>query len=240
MIEMLLERLGAAAGSPFPPSHHALQHPNGLLAWGGGLEPERLLRAYRRGLFPWYSEGEPILWWTPNPRCVLRPQQVHVSKRTRRRFNQGGYRVTADSAFADVIAACAEPRKGQAGTWITAELQASFRRLHEQGHAHSIEVWQDGRLAGGIYGLAIGRVFFAESMFSRQVDTSKIALIALCRQLQEWLFDLVDCQVTNPHLLSMGATEIPRQEFEAVLAHYTEQTAGWGRWNHCFTVQSRW
>ncbi len=240
MSEFQLAMLGSDANAPFPPTEWALQRPNGLLAWGGGLEPERLLRAYRQGIFPWYSEDEPILWWTPDPRCVLFPLQVHVSSRTRRRFNSGCYRITADTAFANVMAGCAEPRQGVAGTWISAEIIAAYVELHRQGIAHSVEVWQDQQLAGGIYGMALGKVFFGESMFSRAVDASKIALVALCRQLQQWSFGLLDCQVTNPHLLSMGAMEIPRAEFEFHIAQLLAQSATSGKWQSSFEVAKRW
>lgn len=240
MSELQLTMLGNEAHAPFPPTDWALQRPNGLLAFGGGLEPERLLSAYRQGIFPWYSEGEPILWWTPDPRCVLFPEKVHVSSRTRRRFNSGCYRVTADTAFASVMAGCAEPRLGVAGTWITPELTAAYVELHTQGITHSVEVWQGQQLVGGIYGMALGKVFFGESMFSRAVDASKIALVALCRQLQQWSFGMLDCQVTNPHLLSMGAMEIPRAEFEFRIAQLLAQSATSGKWQSCFEVAKRW
>lgn len=240
MSEIQLTRLGSDANAPFPPTAWALRRPNGLLAWGGGLEPDRLLRAYRHGIFPWYSEDEPILWWTPDPRCVLIPGQVHLSSRTRRRFNSDCYRVTADTAFASVMAGCAEPRNGVAGTWITAELTAAYVELHARGFTHSVEVWQDQQLVGGIYGMALGEVFFGESMFSRAVDASKIALVALCQQLQQWSFGLLDCQVTNPHLLSMGAMEIPRSEFESRIATLLAQSATPGSWQSCFQVAKRW
>lgn len=240
MSEIQLFRLGDAVDAPFPPVEHALHRPNGLLAWGGDLHPERLLRAYRLGIFPWFSEGEPVLWWSPDPRCVLLPRQVYVSSRTRRRFNSGCYRLTADTAFAEVIDACAEPRDGAAGTWITDELKASFVHLHQRGITHSVEVWQDQQLVGGIYGMAIGGAFFGESMFSRAVDASKIALITLCRQLQHWSFGLVDCQVTNPHLLSMGAIELPREEFDRRVASLTVQAGQPGSWRDRFEFSSRW
>lgn len=240
MSGLQLDMLGPQAEAPFPPADHALRRPNGLLAWGGGLEPERLLRAYRRGIFPWYSDGEPILWWTPDPRCVLVPEQVYLSSRTRRRFNSGCYQVTADTAFAGVMDGCAEPRDGVAGTWITAELKASFVHLHEQGFCHSVEVWQEQHLVGGIYGMALGKVFFGESMFSRAVDTSKIALIALCRQLQDWGFGLLDCQVTNPHLLSMGAVEIPRHDFLARIEQLVELPVQPICWKERFSVADQW
>ena len=240
MSEIQLFQLGHAANAPFPAVEEALKRPNGLLAWGGDLQAERLLLAYRQGIFPWFSEGEPVLWWTPDPRCVLLPEQVYLSRRTRRRFNSGNFRVTADTAFAEVIDACAEPRDGVAGTWITAELKASFVQLHQRGFTHSVEVWQDQQLVGGIYGMALGGVFFGESMFSRVADASKIALVALCRQLQQWSFGLVDCQVTNPHLLSMGAIEIPRAEFNQRIARLIEQPGQAGSWHNRFEVSPRW
>lgn len=240
MNSLQLPMLGADPGAPFPPTGEALAQPNGLLAWGGGLEPERLLAAYRLGIFPWYSPDEPILWWSPAPRCVLFPAQVHLSRRTRRRYNSGEYTLTADSAFSEVIKGCAGPRGEDPGTWITAELQAAFSQLHIAGHAHSVEVWREGKLAGGIYGLALGRMFFGESMFSRETDASKVALIALCRQLECWNFGLLDCQVPNPHLKSMGATRISRQQFELHLQHLITQPCLPGLWTEHFTVSPRW
>jgi leucyl/phenylalanyl-tRNA--protein transferase len=210
------------------------------LAWGGDLEPERLLRAYRQGIFPWFSPGEPILWWSPAPRCVIIPGEVHLSKRTRQRYNSGQFAITADRAFGQVIAACAEPRKGQDGTWISDEMQTAYGRLHQAGHAHSVEVWSQGRLAGGIYGLALGKVFFGESMFSRETDASKIALVALCRQLQQWSFRLLDCQVPNPHLASLGAITLARSVFEDLLQDCLALDNEPGSWNGCFQVSRRW
>jgi len=240
MSEFQLPMLGPESDAAFPPTEQALHRPNGLLAWGGGLEPERLLKAYRLGIFPWYSADEPILWWTPDPRCVLLPERVHISSRTRRRYNSGCYSVTADSAFAGVMAACAEPRDGVAGTWITAELTASFCELHRRGISHSVEVWQGEELVGGIYGMALGKVFFGESMFSRAVDASKIALVALCQHLQRWSFGLLDCQVTNPHLLSMGAQEMPRHEFESRISSLVARPATSDHWQNSFETAKRW
>jgi len=204
--------------SPFPPVEQALDSPRGLLAAGGDLSPVRLVNAYRHGIFPWYSGDQPILWWSPTPRCVLYPDRVHLSKRLRRRFNQGQFKVTADRAFEQVIEQCAQPRQADPvdehdGTWITADMQTAYIRLHQLGIAHSVEIWTGDKLAGGLYGLVLGSVFFGESMFSGKTDASKIALVALCRQLQQWKFGLMDCQVSNQHLLSMGAEEIPRVEF---------------------------
>ena len=222
--------------SPFPPTEQALEYPEGLLAAGGDLSPARLVNAYRRGIFPWYSDDQPILWWSPAPRCVLYPQHVHVSRRLRRRYNQGHFSLTVDQAFSQVIEACAEPREDQAGTWITDEMLLAYIRLHKLGIAHSVETWVDGELAGGIYGLALGRIFFGESMFSKRGDASKITLVALCRQLQQWNFTLLDCQVSNPHLLSMGAEDISRDEFEQLL----KTAVGPDHWKSNFYCEPRW
>ncbi len=235
-----LPNLGADPAAPFPSTAEALLRPNGLLAWGGDLQPERLLSAYRLGIFPWYTDGEPILWWSPAPRCVIFPSAVHLSRRTRRRYHTGGYRVTADTAFSEVVTACAAPRKGESGTWITAAMQRAFKRLHQFGHAHAVEVWRDKQLLGGIYGLALGKVFFGESMFSRETDASKIALVALCRQLAAWQFVLLDCQVPNPHLQSLGAVTLPRADFERRLQQLVAQPCEPGPWTERFTVSARW
>lgn len=222
--------------SSFPPSEQALDYPEGLLAMGGDLSPARLVNAYRHGIFPWYSDEQPILWWSPVPRCVIYPQDVHVSRRLRRRYNQGNFSLTADQAFTNVIKACAAPRRDHEGTWITNEMLAAYIRLHELGIAHSVEVWADDELVGGIYGLALGRVFFGESMFSHCRDASKVALVALCRQLKEWNFTLLDCQVSNPHLLSMGATEITRKAFNEFL----QSTGEADHWKPGFYSAQRW
>jgi leucyl/phenylalanyl-tRNA--protein transferase len=235
-----LPRLGADPAAPFPPSSEALDAPNGLLAWGGDLHPQRLLAAYRAGIFPWYSEGQPVLWWSPAPRCVIFPAEVHLSRRTRRRYNSCCYRLTADQAFDRVVAACAEPRADDQGTWITPDMQAAYQRLHRMGHAHSVEVWQSGTLCGGIYGLAIGAAFFGESMFSRSVDASKIALVALCRLLEAWEFGLLDCQVGNPHLFRMGAVEIGRKAFERCLALLLDEPREPGSWRDRAPFAERW
>lgn len=235
-----LPRLGDEPGAPFPPTYRALRRPNGLLAWGGDLEPERLLRAYRQGIFPWFSPGEPILWWSPEPRCVIVPGAVHLSKRTRQRYNSGRFVITADQAFRQVISACAAPREGQDGTWISDAMQTAYDRLHQAGHAHSVEVWNQDRLAGGIYGIALGGMFFGESMFSRETDASKIALVALCRQLDDWNFQLLDCQVPNPHLMSLGAVTLPRLEFESMLQDGLANPGEPRSWNGVFQASPRW
>jgi len=225
-----LPRLGDDPTAPFPATREALDSPNGLLAWGGDLEPQRLLAAYRAGIFPWYSEGQPVLWWSPAPRCVIVPPAVHLSRRTRRRYNSGEYRLSADTAFAEVVAGCAAPRAYDRGTWITDDLRAAYERLHAMGRAHSVEVWQDDVLVGGIYGLAIGSIFFGESMFNRAVDASKIALVALCRLLDAWDYGLLDCQVGNPHLFRMGAVELSRSAFERCLQALTGEVREPGLW----------
>lgn len=234
---MLLELpcLDGLADDIFPATELALPHPNGLLAWGGSLTGSRLLHAYRRGIFPWYSDGEPILWWTPSPRCVLPLEDVYVSKRTRRRLRREEFSFTADTAFEAVIEGCALPAKGRTSTWITDDMKAAYINLHEMGLAHSVETWKKGELVGGIYGLAIGRMFFGESMFSAVADASKAALIMLCRQLQAWKFGPIDCQVGNPHLMTMGAREIERQEFESTLREFVSKPNPDGSWKARFS-----
>lgn len=222
--------------SDFPSASLALEYPAGLLAMGGDLSATRLVNAYRHGIFPWYGENEPILWWSPAPRCVLYPDRVHLSRRLRRRYNQGELTLSADRAFAQVIKECAQSRQEDGGTWITDAMQAAYIHLHQIGVAHSVEVWRGDELAGGIYGLALGPVFFGESMFSRVNDASKIALVALCRQLLQWDFSLIDCQVSNPHLLRMGAEEISRQEFQLHL----DETSKPDLWQEDFQVAARW
>lgn len=199
---------------PLPPVERALRHPNGLLAAGGGLSVSRLLEAYSHGCFPWFSEGEPVLWWSPDPRMVLLPPDLHVSRSLARRIRRGGFEIRADTAFREVITACAMPRDDdEVGTWITAEMIDAYVHLHRAGHAHSVETWMDGKLAGGLYGVAVGRVFFGESMFARITDASKLAFTALVRQLRQWGFGVIDCQMKTSHLASFGAREIPRPEF---------------------------
>ena len=217
----------------FPPLSSALTKAdgaNGLLAAGGDLSPQRILTAYRRGIFPWFSEGDPILWWSPDPRMVLVPSEIHLSKSLRRTLRNKTYEVRLDTAFDRVIAACsATPRPGQNGTWILPEMQAAYRHLHALGYAHSVETWIDGELVGGLYGLALGRVFFGESMFSHARDVSKIALAHLCLFLQRREFGIIDCQMETEHLASLGARPIPRRVFAEQLAYLTqdESPAPW-------------
>ncbi|MDX1403818.1 MAG: leucyl/phenylalanyl-tRNA--protein transferase [Woeseiaceae bacterium] len=214
----------------FPDIESAFEIPNGLLAAGGDLSQERLLYAYRHAIFPWYDHGQPILWWSPDPRCILRPQEFHVSRRMRRWLRQSDYEVSFNAAFPEVISACAQRRVGQPGTWITGEMKQAFNKLHAGGWAHSIEVWQRGELVGGLYGLAIGRAFFGESMFSGKTGASKTAMLALCKQMLLHDFPLLDCQVESPHLMSLGATLVPRQRFAAelrVACHNAKPFAEW-------------
>ena len=215
----------------FPPLESALEEPNGLLAAGGDLSPQRLVSAYARGIFPWYSADEPILWWSPDPRMVLFPDEIAISRSLAKTLRNRDYEVRLDTAFADVVTACAtSPRDGQAGTWITAEMQAAYRRLHELGFAHSVETWIDGRLAGGLYGVAIGRAFYGESMFARVTDASKIALAHLGVQLRRLGFGIIDCQMETAHLASLGARPIPRREFRALLDRLVVENVAPGHW----------
>lgn len=217
---------GQADACDFPPVSQALTDPNGLLAVGGRLSSTCLLRAYRQGIFPWYCESQPILWWSPDPRMVLFPGELRISRSLRKTLRRGHYRVTVDQAFSEVIAACAAPRRGEPGTWITPEMQAAYCRLHREGWAHSVEVWAGDELAGGLYGVAIGRVFFGESMFHRRRDASKVALVALVEHLRRWHFALIDCQVASDHLATLGAREIPRAHFIELLDRHCPQP-GW-------------
>ncbi|MDQ2696060.1 MAG: leucyl/phenylalanyl-tRNA--protein transferase [Pseudomonadota bacterium] len=217
---------------PFPTPELALREPDGLLAVGGNLSPRRLLRAYRHGIFPWYSPGQPILWWSPNPRTVLFPDRIKVSRSLRKTLRKCPFRLSMDTAFAAVIQQCAAPRRGESGTWLTPAMIAAYGQLHHLGYAHSVETWHRQELVGGLYGVAVGRVFYGESMFSLMNDASKIALVGLARQLQRWLFGLIDCQMHTAHLLSMGAEDLPRRRFLVLLDHYCPQAGRHGPW-HC-------
>ena len=202
----------------FPAPGSALSAPNGLLAAGGDLSPERLLYAYRHGIFPWFDSGQPILWWSPDPRCVMIPADLHVARRLRRSLRNSNLVLTFNRAFEDVIEACARrPRNGFTGTWITPEMVSAYSELHRLGWAHSVETWLGDRLVGGVYGIAIGEAFFGESMFSRETNASKIALLALCRRIAASGFRLLDCQVSSPHLLSLGARLMRRDHFTRVI-----------------------
>ncbi len=202
----------------FPPLEQALGEPDGLLCAGGDLSPARLLEAYRRGIFPWYSEGQPILWWSPDPRAVLFPDEFRVSRSLTKTLRNRGYETRIDSAFAEVVARCADTDHRPEGTWISPDMQSAYLELHRLGHAHSVETWQAGRLVGGLYGVGLGKVFFGESMFSMQRDASKVALARLVRDSVERGVELIDCQVTSPHLESLGARCIPRARFRALLS----------------------
>ncbi|HWU84794.1 MAG TPA: leucyl/phenylalanyl-tRNA--protein transferase [Rhodocyclaceae bacterium] len=218
----------------FPPLESALAEPdgpNGLLAAGGDLSPQRLLAAYANGIFPWYSAGDPILWWSPDPRMVLLPEALIVRPSLAKVLRNKPYEVRVDTAFAEVVAACAAPRAGQAGTWIVPEMQAAYLRLHQLGYAHSVETWVEGELVGGLYGIALGRAFFGESMFSRHKDASKIALAHLCVLLRQKGFGIIDCQMETSHLASLGARPIPRSEFAARLAELVPQEMPVGPWS---------
>ncbi|WP_126455219.1 leucyl/phenylalanyl-tRNA--protein transferase [Sulfuriflexus mobilis] len=211
----------------FPPVDLALREPDGLLAFGGSLSVQRLLHAYQQGIFPWYSEGQPIMWWSPDPRMVLFPADLKVSRSLRKTLKKKYYTLTLDTAFAEVVEACAAPRKDDAGTWITDDMKNAYKELYRQGHAHSVEVWLGEELVGGLYGVAIGTVFFGESMFARRSDTSKLAFVYLVQQLKRWGYSLIDCQVYSAHLASLGAINIPRAAFVSLLnAHCHEAVHG--------------
>lgn len=219
-----------APDQPFPPSTRALREPNGLLAAGGDLSPHRLLEAYRQGIFPWYSEGEPVLWWSPDPRMVLFPSDVAISRSLRKRVRSRVYEIRADTCFTQVMRACAEPREGQAGTWITDDMIEAYSALHAAGLAHSIEAWREGELVGGLYGVAIGRMFYGESMFTRAIDASKVAFAHLARQLERWQFGMIDCQMQTAHLKSLGARTVSRKQFLLALSdliNYPTLTGSW-------------
>ncbi len=216
--------------SLFPPVETALREPDGLLAVGGDLSSARLLAAYRQGIFPWYEAGQPILWWSPDPRAVLVPGDLHLSRRARRRLRQLDLGISFDRCFSEVIRHCAGPRRSGSGTWITAEMARAYTDLHELGHGHSVEIWHGDKLVGGVYGLAIGAVFFAESMFSHVADASKLALAALALALESRNFALIDCQVGSPHLETLGCSYMPRSRFVQVLEVATELAPEPGNW----------
>ena len=210
------------ADQAFPSISTALTDPDGLLAVGGCLSTQRIINAYRQGIFPWYSDEDPILWWSPNPRLVVFPDQLHVSKSLQKTQRKQTFQLSFDTAFADVIQACSMPRAQDSGTWLLPEMQAAYTRLHEEGHAHSMEAWFQGELVGGLYGIAIGQVFFGESMFHTKTDASKIAFVTLVQQLTEWGYQLIDCQVHTDHLASLGAEEMPRSDFAILLRKFLQ------------------
>lgn len=217
---------------PFPPPNRAMRDPNGLLAIGGDLSVERLLRAYSSGIFPWYNPNEPILWWCPDPRAVLDPAEFHVSHSLEKRIRKHDYAVTLDRAFADVLDGCTASRRGSNGTWLGTDMKRAYLELREAGHAHSAEVWRDGKLVGGLYGVALGRAFFGESMFSTETDSSKLALYWLCQQLKAWSFEMIDCQIASQHLRTLGAAEISRDRFLSRLRSAQQAASRTGLWRY--------
>lgn len=218
------------ANQPFPPVTQALTEPDGLLAAGGCLSTQRIINAYTLGIFPWYSNDDPILWWSPDPRLVIFPEKLHLAKSLQKTLRKHVFQVTFDTAFSQVIKACAAPRSNESGTWLLPEMQQAYHRLHNQGYAHSVEAWHEGELVGGLYGIAIGQVFFGESMFHRQTNASKVAFVTLVQQLSSWGYQLIDCQVHTQHLVSLGAEEITRTHFSSLLQKY----------NHCQPHSSAW
>ncbi len=214
----------------FPPLYKALREPDGLLAVGGCLSTERLINAYRRGIFPWYNADEPILWWSPDPRLVLFPDKLMVSRSLRKTLRKNVFTVTFDKAFSEVMIACAKPRKDSAGTWISSDIYQAYVELHQQGFAHSVEVWFNDELVGGLYGVALGQVFFGESMFHTKTDASKVAFVSLVEQLQAWHFQLIDCQIHTNHLASLGAEDIDRRTFVRLLNQYCRMPASLIEW----------
>lgn len=217
-------------GYEFPDPDLAMDEPNGLLAIGGDLSPGRLIEAYHRGIFPWYNDGQPILWWSPDPRAVLFPDRLKVSRSLKKVVDGGRYAFTYDQAFDEVIRSCAAPRSGGSGTWITDSMMRAYQRLHDVGVAHSAECWEHGELAGGLYGVALGRVFFGESMFYRRRDASKATFVHLVRQLRAWGYALIDCQVSSEHLASLGAVEMERAGFLTLLSRWSTVPEPPGAW----------
>ena len=214
----------------FPPLDAA--SPEGLLAIGGDLCPDRILSAYRKGIFPWFSGDQPILWWSPNPRAVLLPSKIRISRSLKKTIRNRGFRITTDQAFVDVVKECAKDREQQKGTWITREMRDAYTALHSRGHAHSVETWQNGELVGGLYGISIGKAFFGESMFARVTDSSKTALVGLSTLLTTWEYHFIDCQVRSSHLDSLGAKCIPRNQFSKMLERAIRVPVAPHHWTH--------
>lgn len=216
--------------APFPETHLAETEPNGLLAVGGDLSVTRLVNAYRHGIFPWFNQGDPILWWSPNPRLILYPDKFICRKSLMKKIRNSGFELRINHRFSDTIQACAQPRAKQADTWIVPEMKTAYLSLHKEGYAHSVEIWEDNMLVGGLYGIVIGQVFFGESMFSRVTDASKVALACICELFLKWDIRLIDCQVYSDHLASLGAEEIERQQFITYLQELTVNTNGNNNW----------
>jgi leucyl/phenylalanyl-tRNA--protein transferase len=220
------------ANQEFPDPENALSEPDGLLAVGGCLSPKRLINAYRKGIFPWFNQGDPILWWCPDPRLVLIPSEIRVSRSLRKTLRKKEYRITFDQAFYEVIKACAAPRREAPGTWITGPMIRAYLQLHKLGVAHSVEAWHRDRLAGGLYGVAIGRAFFGESMFYRKSNASKAAFAVLAEKLAQWNYAIIDCQVRTEHLASFGARQMPRERFVESIARYCDETVTSNAWTN--------
>ncbi len=214
----------------FPPIERALTEPDGLLAAGGCLSSQRLMNAYYHGIFPWYNEDDPILWWSPDPRLVLFPDKIHISKSLKKALRQQPFTIRFNTDFAAVIHACSQPRDYEKNTWLNEEMQQAYIQLHQQGHAHSIEAWHQGNLVGGLYGVTIGKIFFGESMFHTQTNASKAAFITLAQQLKEWRYEVIDCQIHSNHLVSLGAEEISRQQFSRLLNRYRQSSPRRDAW----------
>lgn len=219
----------------FPPTRLALREPNGLLAAGGDLSPQRILAAYSQGIFPWFSEGEPILWWSPAPRMVLCPAELKVSRSMDKVLRNQRYEIRVDTAFREVMSACSEPRSQQQGTWIVPEMVDAYCRLHQLGYAHSFETWVDGELVGGLYGIGLGLMFYGESMFSRRSNASKLAFIHMVRHLQAQGVTMIDCQMHTRHLQSLGAKLVSRQTFLATLKENARRAQPAAMWNYRYT-----
>jgi len=228
----MLTRLSPHKLEPFPDTSQALDEPNGLLAVGGDLRPERILMAYQKGIFPWFNPEDPILWWSPSPRTVFFPDEIHVSRSLQKIIRQQTYQVTFDQCFVDVMTACSQPRAYADGTWISDEIIAAYCQLHSQGHAHSVEVWQGDQLVGGLYGMALGKIFFGESMFSCADNASKVGFVTLVHQLKRWGFVMIDAQVANSHLFTLGAVEIQRAEFQQILLDFVSLPSHWNLDHH--------
>ena len=236
----MIPKLPDEPGGPFPPVETAINGPEGLLAWGGDLSAQRLLNAYRQGIFPWYSPGQPILWWWPQPRTVIIPDKLHLSRRLRRTLKQNRFSVSADRDFPAVIRGCARPDNSTLETWIDAAMIHAYGELHELGYAHSVEVWTDDGLAGGIYGISLGKVFFGESMFSCCRDASKVALAHLCRILAQYEFALLDCQLPNAHLYQFGARDLPGEDFVRILQEQASLPDPIKNWRGLFAEPVEW